>query len=283
MENNTHQHEAAPAASFDISGMTCASCVARVEKALRALPGVTDAAVNLATERATVRGSAAPEAVLAAVRAAGYDATPAPARGAPPAATGAAAPVRHAVARWWPVAASALLTLPLLLPMLGGLLDLEWSLPGILQWLLATPVQFWLGARFYRAGWKALRAGSGNMDLLVALGTSAAYGLSVYLLLADPHPGHGAPHLYFESSAVVITLVLLGKWLERRAKGQTVEAIRALEALRPLQAIVRRPGGDEPVPIDALRVGDRLVVPRAPGLPPTAACSKAAAPSTSRC
>jgi cation transport ATPase len=90
---------------------------------------------------------------------------------------------------------------------------------GWLQWLLATPVQFWLGARFYRAGWKALRAGSGNMDLLVAVGTSAAYGLSVYLLLTRPD----AMHLYFEASAVVITLVLLGKWLEARAKRQTTE------------------------------------------------------------
>ena len=103
-------------------------------------------------------------------------------------------------------------------------------LPGWLQFALATPVQFWLGARFYRAGWKALRAGSGNMDLLVALGTSAAYGLSLSLLLGARR---GAmPHLYFEASAVVITLVLLGKWLEARAKRQTTDAIRALQALR---------------------------------------------------
>jgi Cu+-exporting ATPase len=115
--------------------------------------------------------------------------------------------------------------------------------------LLATPVQFWLGARFYRAGWKALRAGAGNMDLLVAIGTSAAYALSVYQLLA-PAAGHGMPHLYFESSAVVITLVLLGKWLEARAKRQTVDAIRALESLRPDTALVRRGGQDIEVPLD---------------------------------
>jgi Cu+-exporting ATPase len=134
-----------------------------------------------------------------------------------------------------------------------------WMLPGWLQLLLATPVQFWLGARFYRAGWKALRAGSGNMDLLVAIGTSAAYGLSVYQLLADP-AGHGMPHLYFESSAVVITLVLLGKWLEGRAKRQTVDAIRALESLRPGSALVRRGGQDVEVALELLRAGDLMVV-----------------------
>ncbi|MDP2253198.1 MAG: heavy metal translocating P-type ATPase, partial [Thiobacillus sp.] len=124
-----------------------------------------------------------------------------------------------------------------------------------LQMALATPVQFWLGARFYRAGWKALRAGSGNMDLLVAVGTSAAYGLSVYLLLTRPD----AMHLYFEASAVIISLVLLGKWLEARAKRQTTEAIRALQALRPLTARVRLDGVDRDLPIDAIRVGDLVV------------------------
>ncbi len=135
---------------------------------------------------------------------------------------------------------SALLSLPLLAPMLAMPFGYDWALPGWLQMALATPVQFWLGARFYRAGWKALRAGTGNMDLLVALGTSAAYGLSVYLLFAQQasranwHAGMG--HLYFESSAVVITLVLLGKWLEARAKRQTVAALHALESLRATDA-----------------------------------------------
>src|SRR5690606_20406507 len=113
-------------------------------------------------------------------------------------------------------------------------------------------------ARFYRAGWKALRAGTGNMDLLVALGTSAAYGLSIYLLLT--HEGHGEPHLYFEASAAVITLVLLGKWLEARAKRQTTDAIRALNALRPETARVRRDGVDVEVPVTQVRVGDLVVV-----------------------
>ena len=140
---------------------------------------------------------------------------------------------------------AAVLAGPLMLPMLAMPFlpaDQDWMLPGWLQCALATPVQFFLGARFYRAGWHALRAGSGNMDLLVALGTSATYGLSLYLMLN--HAGHEgtAPHLYFEASAVVIALVLLGKWLQARAKRQTTDAIRALQALRPLVARVRRDG-----------------------------------------
>jgi Cu+-exporting ATPase len=152
--------------------------------------------------------------------------------------------------------------MPLLAPMLLQPFGIGLMLPGWLQLALATPVQFWLGARFYRAGWKAVRAGAGNMDLLVALGTSAAYGLSLYLLLGGAGHGsvHRMPHLYFESSAVVITLVLLGKWLEGRAKGQTVAAIRALEALRPSSALVRRADGDVAVALDDLRAGDVLVV-----------------------
>jgi Cu+-exporting ATPase len=232
---------------IDISGMTCASCVARVEKALRAVPGVRDASVNLATERAAVQGEGLDlRAILAAVERAGYAARP----------TGSARPSPSAgLPAWWPVAVAALLSVPLIAPMLLAPFGVDWMLPGWLQLLLATPVQFWLGARFYRAGWKALRAGAGNMDLLVAIGTSAAYFLSLYQLL---HAGGG--HLYFESAAVVITLVLLGKWLEGRAKHQTVAAIRALEALRPSEAIVRRDGRDTAVALDALRAGDLMVV-----------------------
>jgi len=253
MDNSLEQHAKPGVTSFDIFGMTCASCVARVEKALRAVPGVLDASVNLALERASVRGAAGSAAILEAVRKAGYEAvvTPearhrtvaAPARGLP---------------GWWPVAAAAILSAPLVLPMLAGWFGLGLALPGWLQWLLATPVQFWLGARFYRAGWKALRAGAGNMDLLVALGTSAAYGLSVYLLLAAGP--HDAVHLYFESSAVVITLVLLGKWLEARARRQTVQAIGALESLRATEALVRRDGQDLRIDAGEVRAGDLLVV-----------------------
>ena len=236
--------------------MTCASCVGRVEKALKKVPGVEAAEVNLATETAEVRWSiAAPDlaALAAAVDKAGYTA-----RILSDAAQDKSAPGAGAANDWWPVALSAVLSLPLGSPMIGMLLGADWSLPGWWQLVLATPVQFWLGGRFYRGGWKALKARSGNMDLLVALGTSAGYGLSVYLLLA--HGAHGMTHLYFEASAVVITLVLLGKWLETRAKRQTTEAIRALNALRPEVARVRRGGRDFEVPAGQVRVEDLVVV-----------------------
>lgn len=235
-----------------IGGMTCASCVGRVEKALLKVPGVLAATVNLASEAARVRvvsGAVAPATLIQAVAAAGYEA------GVPAAKEAAAAPPPR---DWWPVALAAVLSLPLVVQMLAVLLGARWSLPGWIQLLLATPVQFWLGARFYRAGWRALRAGSGNMDLLVALGASAGYGLSVYLLAT--HAGPGVPHLYFEASAVVITLVLLGKWLEARAKRHTGDAIRALRALRPDTAWVRREGVDCQVSVSTLAVGDLLVV-----------------------
>ncbi|OYW40729.1 MAG: copper-translocating P-type ATPase [Hydrogenophilales bacterium 12-61-10] len=238
--------------ALDISGMTCATCSARVEKALAKVPGVLDASINLATEQATVKlvKGTSPAALIAAVERAGYGAQL-------PQSAGETPPVSQPLLPdWWPVALAMALSLPLVAPMLGSLFGAHWMLPGWLQWLLATPVQFWLGARFYRAGWKALRAGSGNMDLLVAVGTSAAYGLSVYLLLTRAD----AMHLYFEASAVVISLVLLGKWLEARAKRQTTEAIRALQALRPATARVRTDGLDRDVPIDAIRVGDQVVI-----------------------
>jgi P-type Cu+ transporter len=236
-----------------IEGMTCASCVARVEKALTRIPGVISASVNLATEQArvTTAGAVETEALLQAVTRAGYEARPLEAAG--PGAT----PVRRRP-DWWPVLLSSALTLPLVVAMSGDLFGEHWALPGLVQLALATPVQFWLGARFYRAGWKALRAGTGNMDLLVALGTSAAYGLSVYLLWR--HWDQGVQHLYFEASTAVITLVLLGKWLEARAKHQTTEAIRALNALRPDVARLRRDGREIEVPIAQVRTGDVVLV-----------------------
>ncbi len=242
--------------SLSITGMTCASCATRVEKALKRVPGVASAEINLATETAHVVWSPGTteggqtEALTAAVVTAGYGAT-AIVPEAP-----ALAPAEPATP--WPVVWAAALSLPLTLPMLGLLFGADWMLPAAWQWALATPVQFWLGARFYKAAWAALRAGAGNMDLLVALGTSAAYGLSVYLLLR--HGFGSGHHLYFEASAVVITLVLLGKWLEQRAKRQTTEAIRALNALRPELATVRRDGQDHTVPIAEVRVGDLVVV-----------------------
>ena len=241
---------------FEIDGMTCASCVARVEKALGKVEGVVSAQVNLATETAQVQfasGIVSVDALVAAVDRAGYAAKPAATVGAPV--------TTRSPAPWWPVAVAAALSLPLVVPMVGLLFGRHWMLNGWLQLALATPVQFWLGARFYVAGWKALRAGAGNMDLLVALGTSAGYGLSLFELLRQSVGGQGGmPHLYFEASAVVITLVLLGKWLEARAKHQTTEAIRALNALRPETATVRRDGTEQSVPIAQVKVGDLVVV-----------------------
>lgn len=240
------------ALQLQIDGMTCASCVSRVEKALKQVPGVLSASVNLATETAevSVAGNAIMlPALMTAVARAGYQAREIHAAGAL---------VDKPAAAWWPIALAAALSAPLALPMVGALFGKDWMLNGWLQWLLATPVQFWLGARFYRAGWSALRARTGNMDLLVALGTSAAYGLSVYQLLR--HGGHGMAHLYFEASAVVVTLVLLGKWMEARAKHQTTAAIRALQALRPDTALRRRDGKDEDVALQDIQLGDLVVV-----------------------
>ena len=238
-----------------VGGMTCASCVARVEKALKKVPGVQDAAVNLATESARVTVAAGDDVearVRRAVRDAGYE----------PRAAAAAIDDAAGASPWAgfaPVGTGLLLSLPLVAPMLLMPLGVRWMAPPWLQFLLATPVQFWLGARFYRAGWHALKAGTGNMDLLVAVGTSAAWALSMYLWLFSGLGAHA--HLYFESAAVVVTLVLLGKWLEARAKRQTTAAIRALHALRPeLAHLIDWDGQEKDIPVDELRAGDRLAV-----------------------
>nr|WP_295085278.1 heavy metal translocating P-type ATPase [uncultured Roseateles sp.] len=239
---------------LQIKDMTCASCVGRVEKALLKVPGVLQAEVNLATETAQLRALSTVEAdqLLAAVLRAGYGAQ------LQQDSEANAQPDRPSWSHsGGPVLLAALLSAPLVLPMLAELFGGHWMLNGFWQMALAAPVQFWLGARFYKAGWAALRAGSGNMDLLVALGTSAAFGLSIYELLAY---GAHSMNLYFESAAVVITLVLLGKWMEARAKRQTTEAIRALKKLRPETARVRRDGQEQELPLAALRLGDEVVV-----------------------
>ena len=237
--------------ALQVEGMTCASCAARVEKALLKVPGVFSASVNLATERATVQAlSTVPASGLkSAVEKAGYGATD---------VQSAHPQEAKQLPDWWPVALGAALTFPLLAPMMLQLIGIDWMLGPWVQLAFATSMQFGLGWRFYRAGWKAVRAGAGNMDLLVALGTSAAYVLSVYLLFQ--HLDHGSPHLYFEAGATVITLVRLGKWLEGRAKRQTTDAIRALNALRPATARVRRDGVEIEVTIDKVVLGDQVFV-----------------------
>ncbi|VWB58880.1 heavy metal translocating P-type ATPase [Burkholderia latens] len=258
-----------PAAStgleLDIGGMTCASCAGRVEKALAAVPGVARASVNLATERASVQGNSTLDAatLIAAVTTAGYRASLAAApeaaaaavtdaRATDPAQTPDARKRREAIRERNLVIGSAVLSTPLVAPMLVAPFGIDAMLNGWLQLVLASIVQFGFGARFYRAAWHAVKARTGNMDLLVALGTSAAFGLSLWMLLRDPaHPGH----LYFEASAVIVTLVRFGKWLEARAKRQTTDAIRALNALRPDRARVVEHGVERDVPLAQVRVG----------------------------
>jgi P-type Cu+ transporter len=220
--------------TLKIDGMTCASCVARVEKSLLKVDGVEVASVNLATEKAQIRTQQSSDELvphlIAAIEKAGFEASP----------------INHQSSQQkqksifdlhgpYAVALAIGLSFPLMLPMLLMPLGIHWMLPGWAQFLLATPVQFILGSRFYVAGFKGLRMGSGNMDLLVAIGTSAAYGLSIYEWYLSGW-GHGSHELYFESSSVVISLVMLGKWLEARAKKETTEAIGALQALWPDQA-----------------------------------------------
>jgi Cu+-exporting ATPase len=303
---------AAPTRLLPIDGMTCAACATRVERALKQLPGVRDAAVNVATERAEITGTAELPALIGAVRNAGYevpttrvtlgvegmtcascerrveralaalpDVVEARASLASEGATllvlrgfrteDAAAALRRAgygissSAAEAKAAASetpwlfalALLAAPFLVGMLGMALGTHWMPPGWAQLALATPIQIVFGARFYRAGIAAARAGSGNMDLLVAIGTSAAYLLSLWMLLT----GHDAHHLYFEASSLVIAFVWLGRFLERRAKRATGAAIAALLALAPREARrAREDGSEETIPAEFLRVDDLVVV-----------------------
>ena len=240
---------------LDISGMTCASCAGRVEKALAKVQGVKSVSVNLATERAHVEllGQVDTSLLINAVSKAGY--------GASVHQTEKATEddqQKRLHRERWALTLAIVLALPLVLPMLLAPFGVHWMLPAWAQFLLATPVQFILGARFYVAAWKAVKAGAGNMDLLVALGTSAGYGLSLYEW-AIAEPG-SMPHLYFEASAVVIALVLLGKYLESRAKRQTASAIRALEALRPERALRVIDGQEQDVAISDLRLNDLVLV-----------------------
>ncbi|MDF2766309.1 MAG: copper-transporting ATPase [Rhodospirillales bacterium] len=239
------------AVDLAIEGMTCASCVSRVEKALAAVPGVAEATVNLANARARVRlsGDTDPAALISAVENAGYAAHPAADEDAP------AEPARGLDRDTLILIGAAALTVPLIVQMLLPFLGMEAMLPAWLQLALAAPVQFIAGARFYRKAWSALKAGAGNMDLLVALGTSAAFGLSLYrTLFPAGHDIHGG--LYYEAAAVVIVLVLLGRWLEERAKRGTNAAIRALMKLRPDTAWLERGGEVVQVPAAMLRAGD---------------------------
>ncbi len=249
---------------LDIGGMTCANCSGRVEAALRGVPGVASAEVNLAMERADVNLSdpRTDTALLVdAVKRAGYAATPrvgdAEARRAQDHARDEEQrkAQRHDLIV---LTVAAALTLPLVAQMAAMAAGLPMFLPPYAELALATPVQFWAGARFYRGAWGALKARAGNMDVLVVMGTSAAYLFSLVMLL---RLGDGAKgHLYFEAAAVIVTLVLAGKWLETRAKRGTTAAIHELMALRPETARVERDAAVVEIAISEVVRGDVVIV-----------------------
>jgi P-type Cu+ transporter len=248
-----------PAAVIDlpISGMTCAACAARIEKTLNRLPEVR-AAVNFATEKAHIEypaGRVTPEQLIGAVRKAGYDAQL-------PAADGDATRKAERLAAYHRdlrlFTVSAVLTLPFLALMLymlvTGAHHATW-LPPMAQLLIATPVQFWIGSRFYIGAGHALRGGGANMDVLIALGTSVAYFYSAAVVLFGLDG-----HLYFEAAASIITLVFLGKLLESRARARASSAIEELIRLQPQTARVERDGVITEIPVSEIRVGEVFVV-----------------------
>ncbi|MGY3944337.1 heavy metal translocating P-type ATPase [Aeromonas tecta] len=249
---------------FQITGMTCAGCSARLNKMLSALPGVIAADVNFSLEQARITqvpGVQSPASLREQIEALGF--------GAQLAQGSASARRQQLLAReeqesaaahkaLVQVSISALLTLPLLVGMLAMAGLLPWHLPAWLELVLATPVQFWIGARFYRGAWLALKNRSANMDVLVATGTSAAYFYSLYLLATLGMAASGK--LYFEASAIIITLISLGKLLEARARRSTQSAIRELMALRPESATVWRGGEWQSLSVDEVLRGDRLRV-----------------------
>lgn len=208
-----------------IKGMTCASCVNRIERVLNSKPGIFNTSVNLATEKARVVFEDSlinTEEIIKSISKVGYQAS---------------LNLKENDLTAYNkkvVLISAFFSLPLIAPMVTMFFGLHWQMNPWLQLILASPVQFIIGAKFYKSAWSAIKSRSGNMELLVVLGTSAAYLLSCYLLIKNLHNPHFSHiHLYFESSAVVITLVLFGKYLESEAKRQTTSAIRALEKIKP--------------------------------------------------
>ena len=256
-------HIAPQSVQLQLHKMTCAACAGHIEKALNKLPGVT-AAVNVATETAKVNfipGLATVDNLIDAVINAGYDASEISESSHAEEKARRLAAYQVELRLFW---ISSALTLPLVLQM-GAMFsghDMD-MLPRWLQWLLATPVQFWIGRRFYIGGWHSLRGGGANMDVLVALGTSMAYffsaAVTAFALLDQ--------HVYFEASAAIITLVLLGKLMEARAKGKTSEAIEALIRLQPKTARIERDGEILEVPASSLQVNDIFIVRPGENLP----------------
>ncbi|SDC06256.1 Cu+-exporting ATPase [Geodermatophilus telluris] len=259
--------EAPASCTLEIGGMTCASCVGRVEKALRRVDGVSAAEVNLATEVATVRFDpqhVGLDELTAAVARAGYTATPR--REAQPATGPADAPTADddahltGLRRRWQVTLAVGLGLMVLMYVPLYLDTMDWLMPAIL--VVATVVQSWAGREVYRAAWTAARHRSTNMNTLVALGTGVAYLYSAFVTLWPAAAERwGLPlHVYFETSLVILALVLAGRWLEGRAKKRTAAAITSLVGLAPRTARVLRNGAEVDVPVEQVVVGDRVRV-----------------------
>ncbi len=238
---------------LQITGMTCAACSARIERVLNKMEAVQEASVNLAIEQATVDvidNQTSETDLIARIEKAGFGAT----------AIEEDTPRQDETPdnkEFFILIFCLILTVPLVAPMIGMPFGRDWHLNGWLQFALATPVQIVAALRFYKSAWGALKGLTGNMDLLVALGTTAAFGLSLYLLLSV---SEHMPALYFEASAAVTTLVLLGKWLENRAKQGVTQAIRALMHLRPETARRAKDGQEEAVAISLIRVSDVVLV-----------------------
>jgi P-type Cu+ transporter len=248
---------------FGVVGMTCASCVGRVERALKKVPGVLEASVNLAGEQAKVEylaGEVEPRDLERAVEDAGYGVV----REEERSSVEDSHEREYRKLRADLVLAAVLTALILVgsLPMMLGIhppVPASWLNLGLLA--LATPVQFWAGRRFYRGAWGALKHGQANMNTLVALGTSAAYLYSAVATLA-PYlfAGGSMAHVYFDTSALIITLILLGRLLEMRARGRTNEAIKRLAGLRPKMARVARGDEEIDVPVEDVEIGEVVVV-----------------------
>jgi Cu+-exporting ATPase len=237
-----------------VTGLNCANCARSAQKALAQVPGVDQASVNFALEKADVRADVAQVSLSdlkEALKGAGYEGED----WSESLASEPSEASRLALTETTKLILAIVLTLPLVLPMLRLGIPRQ---PALVQLLLTLPVQFWLGARFYKGAWHAIKNRAGSMDVLVSLGTSAAFVYSL-ALIATAESGH-MPHLYFEASAVIITLVLLGKWLESRAKDGAGEAIRLLMALRPETARIKR--GDRFIEIPAADVlpGDHVLI-----------------------
>ncbi len=242
--------------SFAVDGMTCSACAGRVEKALLKVSGVTEVSVNVALDRADVKAVAGlvnQDALASAVEAAGYSAVFDAASEASDDSDTTGLRSKLIL-----LSVSAALTLPLVAQMIAMMFGSPFHLPPVAELILATPVQFVIGAQFYRSAWNAVRARSGNMDVLVVLGTTAAYGFSLYLMIGGKNAATG--QLYFEASAVIITLVLLGKYLEARAKRGTTAAIRQLMDLRPKTATVLRGETETEIPVADVIRGDVVIV-----------------------